>query len=80
MIEIVSMKQPSISTISCMMITIATGERSSSATASTSEEVEPVAARIWENPADPTMTSSIIDVVVVVDIRAALTASQVRRR
>ena len=80
MMEIVSIKQPSTSTMSCMMITIARGDRSSAATASTSEDVDPVAARICENPADPTITSSIIDVVVVVDIRAVFTASQVSRR
>ena len=52
-IEIVSIKHPSTRTINCMIITITTGERLSSATQSTKEDVAPVAAKTSSFLLDP---------------------------
>ena len=80
MIEIVSMKQPSSNTMSFMMMTVTSGDRSSSATAATRADVAPVAASNWLKPDEPTMTSSIIEVVVMAAISDDPSAAQLNRR
>ena len=80
MIEIVSMKQPSSSTMACIAITSKIGAMTSAPTHATSEEVAPLAASNCPKPVEPTITKSIIAEVVMVDIIAFLSASHVRRR
>ena len=62
------------------MMTVTRGGTSRSPTAPTRADVAPVAASNWLKPDEPTMTSSIIEVVVIADIREDLSAAQLSRR